>query len=238
MAQRLLRPAIRQSKRWNRIPYLAQTLYIRLLTLVDDYARYDADPELLTSECFPFGDPNGQPIPVPTIDGALLTLASKDMLQLYELDGKRYLQLTRWQERVRSESKWPDPKKCTLLTNDSNCCQMIASPPSPSPSPSPTPKDAIAAHRASFSAPSVDEVILAGAKTGLPESECRKFHAFYASKDWMVGKNKMKSVTHAIAGWKLRYQETHHLNGSSTPTSGSKAFDQELDSIEREIKNL
>ena len=84
----------------------------------------------------------------------------------------------------------------------------------------------------------IDEIILAGAKTGLPESECRKFHAFYASKDWMVGKNKMKSVTHAIAGWKLRYQESHHLNGSSPPITASKIVDQELDRIERELKSL
>ena len=139
MPQRLLKPALRQSKRWNRSPYLAQLLYVRLLMLVDDYARYDADAELLASECFPSGDPDGQPIPMLTIDSALLTLASKDMLLLYECDGKRYLQLTRWQERVRSESKWPDPKNGKMLTFDNTCQQMTASPPSPSPSPQPPP---------------------------------------------------------------------------------------------------
>src|SRR5579872_5815259 len=103
MPQRFLRPSIRQSKRWNRVSWFAQSLYMRLLTLVDDFARYDADPELLRSECFPYGDPDGKPIQVTTVDAALTTLAVKDMLLLYEKDGNKYLQLTRWQERNRSE---------------------------------------------------------------------------------------------------------------------------------------
>lgn len=33
------------------------------------------------------------------------------------------------------------------------------------------------------------------------EKEAVKFYNFYASKNWMVGKNKMKSLSHAIGGW-------------------------------------
>jgi hypothetical protein len=126
MPQRLLRPGIRQSKRWNRVGYFEQTLYIRIITLVDDFGRYESDPELLRSEAFPFGDPEGNPVTVPSIESALLTLASKDMIILYENGEKRYLQMSRWQERARSESRWPDPKNCKMLTNDSSCQQMKA----------------------------------------------------------------------------------------------------------------
>ncbi len=120
---------------------MEQTLYIRILTLVDDYGRYEADAELIRSEAFPYGDPEGNPVAVPTIDSGLLSLASKDLVLLYETDGKRYLQLTRWKERVRSESKFPDPSNCVLLTFASNCQQMIASSTTTTPttSPSPTP---------------------------------------------------------------------------------------------------
>lgn len=31
--------------------------------------------------------------------------------------------------------------------------------------------------------------------------EASKFYNFYAAKGWMVGKNKMKSLPHAIGGW-------------------------------------
>ncbi len=143
MPQRLLRPGIRQSKRWNRLPYFEQVFYIRLLTLVDDYGRYEADPELLRSEAFPFGDPEGNVIQMTAIDSALLSFDSKNMLDLYEKDGTKYLQMTRWRERARTESKFPDPKTADKIpicqTNDSKCQQMIASPPSPSPSPVPSP---------------------------------------------------------------------------------------------------
>jgi len=139
MPQRLLRPAIRQSKRWNRLSWIAQTFYIRLITLVDDFGRYEADHELLRSEVFPYGDQKGEMVPVPTIADICQQLSASEMVVFYVFDGKNYLQLTRWQERTRSESKFPDPKKGDLRTFDSKCQQMTASPPSPSPSPSPAP---------------------------------------------------------------------------------------------------
>jgi len=43
---------------------------------------------------------------------------------------------------------------------------------------------------------------------GLPAIEAEKFINFYASKGWMVGKTKMKSVPHAVAGWALRYRQS------------------------------
>lgn len=157
MPQRLLRPGIRQSKRWNRVGYFEQTLYVRLMTLVDDYGRYEADPELIRSETFPFGDPDGNTIPIPTIDSGLLTLASKEMLFLYENGDKRYLQLTRWKERARSESKWPTPESSKMLTNDISCQQMIASTPSPQPSPSPARAPSEPAHFPEAATPSWEE---------------------------------------------------------------------------------
>ena len=33
------------------------------------------------------------------------------------------------------------------------------------------------------------------------KQEASKFYNFYGSKNWMVGKNKMKSLPHAIGGW-------------------------------------
>lgn len=33
------------------------------------------------------------------------------------------------------------------------------------------------------------------------KQEASKFYHFYGSKNWMVGKNKMKSLPHAIGGW-------------------------------------
>lgn len=58
-----------------------------------------------------------------------------------------------------------------------------------------------------FTPPLIEEVILHGAKIGLPEMECEKFWFFYDSKDWKVGKTKMARWRSALAGWKLRCRE-------------------------------
>jgi len=36
------------------------------------------------------------------------------------------------------------------------------------------------------------------------KKEAEKFYNFYSAKGWMVGKNKMKSVGHAVSGWIAR----------------------------------
>lgn len=140
MPIRLLRPTIRQSKRWNRCSWVEQSLFIRLLTLVDDFGRYEADPELIRSEAFPYGDPEGNVIDVRAIDGALLSFARKDMICLYQTEeGTKYLSLNRWKERLRAkESRYPDPKCCQMTAT---CGQMTASPPSPPPPTSPPTTD-------------------------------------------------------------------------------------------------
>jgi hypothetical protein len=53
--------------------------------------------------------------------------------------------------------------------------------------------------RVRFSEPSVDDV-----SEILERREAEKFVAFYTSKDWRVGKTKMKDWRAAARGWKLR----------------------------------
>ncbi len=195
MPQRLLRPGIRQSKRWNRLPYFEQVFYIRLLTLVDDYGRYEADPELLRSEAFPFGDPEGNVIQMTAIDSSLLSFDSKNMILLYERHGKKYLQITRWKERARTESRFPapekgaekPPEKDVLLTNDSKCQQMIASPPSPSPSPSPAPHDSKCQQSQNAERPSWKEVkeYASGIHCGLTEWKARDWFDEMQGCGWL-----------------------------------------------------
>ena len=42
--------------------------------------------------------------------------------------------------------------------------------------------------------------------------EAAKFFYFYASKNWMVGKNKMKSIPHAVGGWIARCDKPELVN--------------------------
>lgn len=69
--------------------------------------------------------------------------------------------------------------------------------------------------------PTVDEVKLHAAKIGLPETEAFKFHGYYESNGWRVGKNPMKSWVGAMTNWKANFDErrfnTPNLIGTSTP---------------------
>lgn len=156
MPQRFLRPGIRSSKRFNRVTWFEQIFYVRLITLVDDYGRYEADPELLQSEAFPFGTPDGKQVQLSAIVSGLASLAGKDLLLRYKeiSTGKEYFELTRWTERKRSDSRWPDPR-------DNICCQLLANadgcvPPKPAPV-------------ASESAPVASESIAMPAALDVPE---------------------------------------------------------------------
>ena len=58
--------------------------------------------------------------------------------------------------------------------------------------------------KARFSPPSLDEVISLFIEKGSDQTEGEKFFYFYESKNWMVGKNKMKSWASSVAGWVAR----------------------------------
>jgi len=111
MPNRILRAKLRQSQRWNKCTEAAQNFYVRLLMLVDDYGRYEANPVLLANEAYPYGDPETNPILPPAITERLGVLAEHDLLLLYEVEGKPYLQFTRWHDRPRAaNSFYPGPE--------------------------------------------------------------------------------------------------------------------------------
>jgi len=71
--------------------------------------------------------------------------------------------------------------------------------------------------------PSMSDLLEEASRIGLPKNEVEKFEAYYESNGWKVGKNKMKSWKHAMAGWKSRWQDEglkgygRQLFGTSTP---------------------
>jgi hypothetical protein len=68
-----------------------------------------------------------------------------------------------------------------------------------------------------FQKPGIEEVKLQCAKVGLPESEAEKFVAYYESNGWRVGRNPMRSWSHALVNWKTRCSPTP-INGHPAPS--------------------
>lgn len=214
MPQRFLRPGIRTSRRFNRCDWFSQILYFRLLTLVDDYGRHEAEPMLIRNMSFPLGDHKGKDVTLQTIVVSLQTLVENNLILLYEVADTKYLQLTRWVEKPRYESKCPPPANQSLLADNLSS--------SPSPSPSPSPSISVPTGTARFHKPSLEEVKLLGAKCGLPDSEAEKFFNHYESNGWKVGRNPMQSLSHAVANWRNNWKEGTYGNKTNRGSGGKR----------------
>lgn len=66
-----------------------------------------------------------------------------------------------------------------------------------------------------FMPPTREQLDLEAAKVGLPANEVDAFVGYYGANGWKVGRNPMKSWSHALAGWAARWRERNgHLNNS------------------------
>jgi hypothetical protein len=143
MPQRFLRPGITNSERWNRLDWMSQSFFIRLMTLVDDYGRYDGRASVLWGQCFAVWNEHNpdDAVNLLRVEQMLQRLAAEKLIEHYEADGKKVLQITQWQERVRdgARERWPknpDPQQSAATRSNS---LPPSSPPSPSSPPTPSP---------------------------------------------------------------------------------------------------
>jgi hypothetical protein len=116
MPTRYLKPGIRDSESIEKLTHIAETLYYRLLVTVDDFGRYDARPAMVKAACFPIKDS----INANKTEGLLEELAKHGLVQIYKVEDKPYLQMTKWDNIPRAkESKYP--------TASYDCIQMHTS---------------------------------------------------------------------------------------------------------------
>ena len=107
MPTRMLRDGILTSERIALLAWDAEVFYRRLMSVVDDYGRFYATPMLLRAACYPL-----QLDKVSDADiGKWLRCAEKAALvSVYPAqDGKRYLELLDFGQRIQSKSKFPPP---------------------------------------------------------------------------------------------------------------------------------
>ena len=71
-----------------------------------------------------------------------------------------------------------------------------------------------------FAPPTREQLNLEAAKIGLPEIEVDKFVSYYGANGWKVGKNQMKSWSHALAGWAARWRENYGSNATRQRPGG------------------
>lgn len=106
MPNRILREGILTSERVAALNWQEEVFYRRLMSVVDDFGRYHANPKLLRAACYP--------LLIDKVSDAdvgkwLTSCVTAALVSVYPApDGKRYLQLLDFRQQARAEkSKFP-----------------------------------------------------------------------------------------------------------------------------------
>lgn len=106
MPNRILREGILTSERVASLNWAEEVFFRRLMSVVDDYGRYTANPKLIRAACYP--------LIIDKVSDAdvgkwLAKCAEAALVSVYPAtDGKRYLQINNFRQQTRSAaSKYP-----------------------------------------------------------------------------------------------------------------------------------
>ena len=110
MPNRIIRKGILRSGRVNALSPRAELFYRRLMSVVDDFGRYHAEPATLRSDCYPTR-PN---VPLRLIRAWLDECARAGLVVLYEVAGSKFLEYRdfRQQQRAKTSEFPPMPSTC------------------------------------------------------------------------------------------------------------------------------
>lgn len=118
MPTRYLKAGIRDSEAIEKLSPTAENLYYRLLVTVDDFGRYDARPPMVKAACFPVKDS----INAAKTEVLMKELAEHGLVEIYMVQGKPYLQMTKWDNIPRAkESKFP-ANECSVIQLYATVC--------------------------------------------------------------------------------------------------------------------
>lgn len=99
-------------------------MFYRLLVVCDDYGYADARPAILKAQCFPLKES----VKPADIERWLSSLAGKALIARYSKDGKQYLAVSKWEQRVRSRQKYPGPMDDGCQTVDGHLSDISQTP--------------------------------------------------------------------------------------------------------------
>lgn len=119
MPNRLLKEGICTSDAINMLSSDSEVLFYRLLVVADDYGRMDGRVQIVKSQCFPLKDS----FTLEKISDLLEELRQTNLISLYKVDNKPFFFIKKWEQRVRSKGKYPEPTEENIVespTLDSN----------------------------------------------------------------------------------------------------------------------
>lgn len=125
MPNRILRDGILTSEKISLLTWAEEIFFRRLMSIVDDYGRCEANAAVLRARLYPL-----QVDKVCTADIGKWILATVEagLCKFYSVGNKSYLSIENFGQQIRTASKHPPPPndiKCyQMLSNDIKCYQM------------------------------------------------------------------------------------------------------------------
>lgn len=122
MPQRLLRPGINSSARVEQLGDAAECFYRRLMVVVDDFGRFEADPAIIRSGCYP-RNPNR--VTLEQIEEYLRICEAAGLVALYVVGNKRYLWYLNLGAPRAKKSIYPAPPEniCERMHAHEDACE-------------------------------------------------------------------------------------------------------------------
>lgn len=106
MPSRMIREGLLDSDPLAQAGELAEVLFTRLMLVADDYGRFDGRVTVICRRCWPLGGPNEQ-----DVAARLASLARVGLVTVYQAEGKPFICIPKFNQRLRlkTKSKYPDP---------------------------------------------------------------------------------------------------------------------------------
>lgn len=222
MPGRILKESICTSDNLDRLSAFQETFFYRLIVNCDDYGRMDARPAILKSKLYPLKD-----LRAGQIEDALRALTSAELVTLYYVDGKPFVQMKTWnrhQTPRAKKSKYPDPPEdCEQIQADENICKQMHTDAVDNRNSIIDNRESIidnrnsqsqSGARARFSIPTVDEV-REYCESRHNTIDAQEFVDCYTAKGWRIGKEPMKDWKACVRTWERKRQDKTEPDSSS-----------------------
>ena len=98
----------------NALSWEAEVFYRRLQSVADDYGRYDGRVSVLRSMLYPL---KIDQVSTSQVQAWLEETVKTGAVRLYEVEGKPFVEVLRFKQRIRSDSKWPSPTNALPTTS-------------------------------------------------------------------------------------------------------------------------
>lgn len=104
MPNRILREAFLTSEKVNAVFGPAESFFVRLMLVADDFGRFYAHPNIIRAKCYPLRDD----VKTSDVKAWLIACAQAGLIKLYVVESRQYLEIQQFQQRTRTAvSKFP-----------------------------------------------------------------------------------------------------------------------------------